>query len=52
MEGNIDILNNRAISIIGSRQCSMYGYQTAKTFAKDLSLQGITIVSGMAVRNR
>ena len=48
-EGNIELLNSNAISIIGSRACSISGINSAKKFAKDLARKGITIISGMAV---
>ncbi len=50
--GNIDLLNTYSISIIGSRACSIEGINIAKQFAKELSEQGLTITSGMALRNR
>lgn len=43
------MLNSNAISIIGSRACSVRGIKSAKDFAKDLSINGITVISGMAV---
>lgn len=48
-EGNIDLLNTYSISIIGSRACSLEGINSAKKFARDLTDQGLTIISGMAV---
>lgn len=51
-EGNIELLNTYSVSIIGSRACSIDGINTAKKFAKELSNQNLTVVSGMAVRNR
>ena len=48
-EGNLELLNSKAISIIGSRACSVSGIKSAKQFAKDLASNGITIVSGMAL---
>ena len=47
-EGNLNLLNTNAISIIGSRACSINGMQIAKSFAKDLAKADLTIVSGMA----
>lgn len=51
IEGNKKILNQRAISIIGSRDCSEKGKRVANEFAAELARRGITIVSGMALRN-
>ena len=50
--GNLELLNTYSISVIGSRVCSIDGMKNAKKFAKELSRQGLTIISGMAVRNR
>lgn len=46
--GNENLLNTYAIAIIGSRACSKDGKELAKKFARELAMQGITIVSGMA----
>ena len=46
--GNIKLLNKSGIAIIGSRKCTEYGEKMAKKFAKELSLYGLTIISGMA----
>lgn len=48
LKGNIKLLNAPGISIIGSRKCTKYGEKLAKKFAKELSLYGLTIISGMA----
>jgi DNA processing protein len=37
-----------AIAVVGTRTASPYGLKTARDFAKDLSLNGLTVVSGMA----
>jgi DNA processing protein len=46
--GNMIGLDNLAIGIVGSRRASLYGLSNAEKFASQLSIQGITIVSGMA----
>ena len=48
IQGNVELLNKEALSIIGSRNSTEYGERTAKRFAKELSKQGIVIISGMA----
>lgn len=48
VKGNIDILNNRNIAIIGCRDCSDYGTKVAKYFAYNLCKENINIVSGLA----
>lgn len=47
-KGNIKLLKTAGIAIIGSRKCTEYGEKNAKHFSKELSLQGLTIISGMA----
>ena len=44
-DGNIEILNNKSIAVIGSRNMSSYG----EKIVKDLVESGVCIVSGMAV---
>lgn len=48
LKGNIKLLSAPGISIIGSRKCTKYGEKLAKKFSKELSLYGLTIISGMA----
>lgn len=48
IKGNIELLETPSIAIIGSRENTKYGEKMAKKFAKELSLNGFTIISGMA----
>lgn len=48
-EGNIQLLKDNIISIIGSRACSENGIKLTEEFTKGLVYQGISIASGMAV---
>ena len=48
MQGNLELLNNPIISIVGSRSCSENGKSLARKFAYELSQCGITIASGLA----
>jgi DNA processing protein len=41
-------LHAHAIAIVGSRNATSYGLKTARSLARDLSLSGVHIVSGMA----
>lgn len=48
--GNKELLNNRkVVAIVGSRNCTEYGRKFARKFAKELSQEGICIISGLAV---
>ena len=47
--GDESLLNKKSIAIIGSRDCTSYGYEQSKKFAKELAKQDICIVSGMAI---
>lgn len=47
-KGNIDIIQNQIIAIIGSRKSSIYGTNIAIDFAYKLSRQGLIISSGGA----
>jgi DNA processing protein len=50
--GDVTLLKSNCIAVVGSRHCSEYGNKMAAKFAKSLSESGITIVSGLAIRNR
>ncbi len=49
VEGNSKLLNKKSIAIVGSRKCTEYGWKQAMRFGKELSQNGICVVSGMAV---
>lgn len=46
--GNIELLSNRCISIVGSRKATKYGLETAQKMAGKIGDAGFTVVSGMA----
>ena len=48
LKGNIELLNENIISIIGSRNCTENGKKLARKFAYELSNQGLIIASGKA----
>lgn len=48
LKGNIKLLQTPGIAIIGARKCTKYGEKMTKKFSKELSLKGLTIISGMA----
>lgn len=47
-EGNLDLTSNPALAIIGSRKSTENGNKIAQKFSTELSMTGITIVSGLA----
>jgi DNA processing protein len=46
--GTIEERDQRAVAIVGTRQCTDYGKRTAQRLAADLARAGCTIVSGLA----
>jgi DNA processing protein len=48
-KGELKLLNQPSIAIVGSRNASIQGEKNAEAFAHDISLQGLCIVSGMAL---
>ena len=46
--GNVNLLKNKAVAIVGSRISTPYGEHYAAKFAKEIAQKGITIVSGLA----
>lgn len=48
-KGRLELLANPAIAMVGSRNCSQGGADTAEAFAQAFAERGVTIVSGMAL---
>jgi len=48
VKGNVDLLKQKILAIVGSRKCTEYGGIIAKQMACELGEFGITIVSGLA----
>ena len=48
-KGDISILHNLQLAIVGSRNPTNNGYETAYSFSKYLAIQGLTITSGLAL---
>lgn len=48
VRGMPDVLTQNSMSIVGSRTCTIYGEETAMTFAGDLATSGFVVVSGGA----
>lgn len=49
VKGNLNILNQKSIAIVGSRKCSEYGKEIAYNFSLELARNDINIVSGLAM---
>ena len=47
-KGNLELLTRSAISIVGTRNCTRYGIDVARRFAKKFAEAGIVVVSGLA----
>jgi DNA processing protein len=47
--GRSELLNREALAIVGSRNATPQGIETAEAFAETLSSAGLTIVSGLAL---
>ncbi|MCI9177357.1 MAG: hypothetical protein HFJ28_02000 [Clostridia bacterium] len=52
VEGESKLLKQEMIAIVGSRNATEYGKKYAGIFAKQLAKENITIISGLAKRNR
>jgi DNA processing protein len=48
VKGRLDLLNHSALAIVGSRNATPQGNNSAEAFAKSLSDAGLCIISGMA----
>ncbi len=46
--GDLDLLNNKSLAIIGCRNASKYGLKIAGIFSQELSKEKVTIISGFA----
>jgi len=46
--GNVDLLQNLMVGVVGTRRPTPYGCAAAERLAKDLAVAGLTIASGMA----
>jgi DNA processing protein len=49
VEGDVSLLSQNAIAIVGSRGCTEYGKRWCENFTKDLLEYNLVIVSGMAI---
>lgn len=49
VKGRVELLNARALAIVGARNATAQGASNAEQFARELSRGGLTIVSGLAL---
>lgn len=47
-KGNLELLNQKSISIVGCRNCSEYGKNIAQKYGYLLAIKNLCIISGMA----
>lgn len=47
-KGDVSLLKNPSIGVVGSRRCSKDGIRTAEMLSRTLSASGVTTVSGLA----
>jgi len=48
-QGDISLLNNPQIALVGSRNCTPYGQEKSYQFAAELVQSGFTVTSGLAL---
>lgn len=48
VKGNLPDFSKRSVAVVGARDCSGYGEYVAEKFTRELSQNGIQIISGMA----
>ncbi len=46
--GDVDIMKEKCVAVIGSRTSTVYGRRTAQAIGRCLAAAGVTVVSGMA----
>ncbi|WP_018412456.1 DNA-processing protein DprA [Methyloversatilis thermotolerans] len=49
VKGRLDLLDRRALAIVGARNATAQGVVNARQFARELACGGLTIVSGLAL---
>ena len=48
VRGRVELLQEAGVAIVGSRRCSPYGGEVARSLARDLAARGLPVVSGLA----
>ena len=49
VKGRVELLASTCVGMVGARASSVYGQRIAEDLAKRLTLQGVTVVSGLAL---
>ncbi len=47
--GDIGALDRARVAVVGTRDCSLYGYEAARALGRDLAGSGVAVVSGLAL---
>lgn len=47
-KGNLELLNDKCVAVVGSRNATNYGIKTSYNIGRELSKNGYTVVSGLA----
>jgi DNA processing protein len=47
--GDPDVLRGARVAVVGTRNCTRYGYDTARRLGADLAASGVGVVSGLAL---
>jgi len=48
VQGDVSLLANPAVAVVGARECTLLGLQCVERIASELSRFGVTVVSGLA----
>jgi DNA processing protein len=48
VRGEIGVLTDPGVAVVGARSCSAYGAQVARTLARELAASGVVVISGLA----
>jgi DNA processing protein len=46
--GEIELLTQPAVAVVGARSCSPYGREVARSLARELAAAGLVVISGLA----
>lgn len=47
-KGDLSLLNTDCLGVVGTRRATRYGLDSTKSLVRDIALEGVTIVSGLA----